>query len=64
MRGFWNLGGFQLVYLIITELKDHMTCYRFKCSHYSLVENVFVKKKSLQDLVSSLNALISTNERN
>ena len=22
-------GGFQLVYLIITELKDHMTCYKF-----------------------------------
>ena len=27
-------GGFQLVDLIITELKDHMTCYKFKCSHW------------------------------
>jgi hypothetical protein len=35
------------------ELKDHMTCY--KC---------FVKKNSLQDLLCSLNAVISTNERN
>ena len=24
---FANLGGFQLVDLIITELKDYMTCY-------------------------------------
>ena len=23
-----DVGGFQLVDLIITELKDHMTCYR------------------------------------
>ena len=28
------LGGFQLVTLIITELKSHMTCYKFKCSHW------------------------------
>ena len=28
------LGGFQLVDLIITELKDHMTCFKFKCSHW------------------------------
>ena len=30
----------------------------------SLVENLFVKKNPLQDLLSSLNALISTNESN
>ena len=30
----------------------------------SLVENLFVKKNPLQDLLSSLNAVISTNERN
>ena len=30
----------------------------------SLVENLFVKKDPLQDLLSSLNAVISTNERN
>ena len=29
----------------------------------SLVENLFVKKNPLQDLLSSLNAVISTNER-
>ena len=28
------LGGFQLVDLIITELKDHMICFKFKCSHW------------------------------
>ena len=27
-------GGFQLVDLIIKELKDHMTCYKFKCKVY------------------------------
>ena len=29
-----HLGGFQLVDLIITKLKDHMTCYKLKCSHW------------------------------
>ena len=28
-----------------------------------MVENLFVKKNPLQDLLSSLNAVISTNER-
>ena len=27
------LGGFQLLDLIITELKSHMTCKKFKVSH-------------------------------
>ena len=27
-------GGFQLVDLIVMELKDHMTCYKFECSHW------------------------------
>ena len=26
LRGKSNIGGFQLLYLIITELKSHMTC--------------------------------------
>ena len=30
----------------------------------SLVENLFAKKNPLQDLLSSLNSVISTNERN
>ena len=29
-----DYGGFQLVDLIIPELKDNMACYRFKCSHW------------------------------
>ena len=29
-----DIGGFQLVDLIITELKDHMTCYKFESSHW------------------------------
>ena len=31
---FNNNGGFHLVDLIITELKDHMTCFKFECSHW------------------------------
>ena len=27
-------GGFQLVDLIIMEIKDHMTAYKFECSHW------------------------------
>ena len=37
------IGGFQLLDLIIKELKSHMTCQKFKVS---LVEILFVKKKS------------------
>ena len=32
--------------------------------HCALVENLFVKKNPLQDLLDSLNSVISTNERN
>ena len=53
-------GVFQLVDLTITELKDHMTCYKFECSHWWKID--FFKKNPLQDLLSSLNAVISTNE--
>ena len=58
---FLVIGGFHLVDLIIMELKDHMTCYKFKCSHRW---KIYSKKNPLQDLLSSLNAVISTNERN
>ena len=55
-------GGFQLVDLIITELKDHMNCYKFECSHWW---KIYLSKEilPLQYLLSSLNAVISTNER-
>ena len=29
-----DCGGFQLLNLIITELKSHMTCWKFKVSHW------------------------------
>ena len=31
---FKLLGGFQLTDLIIIELKDHMTGYKFECTHW------------------------------
>ena len=48
-------GGFQLIDLIITEL--------LKIQGLSLMEILFVKKNPLPDLLSSLNTVISTNER-
>ena len=36
---------------------NDMTCYKFECSHWRNL-----KKNPLQDLLSSLNAVISTNE--
>ena len=52
-----GLRGFHLVDLIIMELKDHMTCAR--------IGGKFIcKKNPLQDLLSSLKSVISTNERN
>ena len=54
------LGGVQLLDLIITELKRHDL---LKTQGLSLMEILFVKKNPLQDLLSSLNAGISTNER-
>ena len=37
---------------------NHMTCYKLECSHSWKI----YLKKPLQDLLSSLNAVISTNE--
>ena len=36
-----------------------MTCYKFECSHWC---KIYLKNKPLQDFLSSLNAVISTNE--
>ena len=55
-------GGFQLLDLIITELKSQIPNL-LKIQGLSLVEILFVKENPLQDLLSSLNAVISTNER-
>ena len=57
------MGGFQLLDLIITELKSHMTYQKFKVSH-RIGGNFSCQKNPLQDLLSSLNAVISTYERN
>ena len=57
-RYLTDQGGFQLVDLIITELKNHLICW--KCSYWW---KIYLKKNSLQYLLSSLNAVVSTNER-
>ena len=56
-----NKGGFQLPDLIIRELKSHMNFQKFKDSHWW--KFYLSKKNALQDLLSNLNAVISTNER-
>ena len=48
----WHDNGFQLEFVSISRVINHML---------SLEENLF-KKNPLQDLLSSLNAVISTNE--
>ena len=48
-------GGFQLLDLIINDL--------LKIQGLSLLEILFAKKNPLQDLLPSLKAVISTNER-
>ena len=53
-------GGFQLEFVSISWVINHMTCYNFKCS---CCWKIYLKKNPLQDLLSSLNAVISTNER-
>ena len=55
-----DLGGFQLEFVSISRVINHMTCYKFKCSHWW---KIYLKKNPLQDLLSSLNSVISTNER-
>ena len=44
----------------ISRVINHMTCYKFECSHWW--KNLYFQKNPLQDLLSSLNAVISTNE--
>ena len=41
----------------------HRSCDLLKIRVLSLVENLFVKENPLQDLLSSVNAVISTNKR-
>ena len=59
-RGAYD--GFHLVDLIITELKDHMTCHKFEWRHWWKI--YLWKKNPWQDLLSGLKSVISTNERN
>ena len=55
-----HYGGFQLEF-VSTYKPGYKSDYLLKIRELSLVENLF-KKNPLQDLLSSLNAVISTNE--
>ena len=52
-------GGFQLEFVSISRVINQMTCYKFMRSHWL---RIYLKKNPLQDLLSGLNAAISTNE--
>ena len=53
-----HIGGFQLEFVSIIRIMNHMTRYEFKSSH----SGKFILKNPLQHLLSSRNAVISTNE--
>ena len=60
-QGRDNLGGFQLKF--VSKYKPGYKSHDLLWIRVlSLVENLFLKKNPLQDLLSSLNAVISTNE--
>ena len=52
-------GGFQMKFVSISLIINHMTCYKFVCSHWW---KIHFKKNPLQDLLTSLSAVNSTNE--
>ena len=52
-------SGFQLEFLSISQVINHMTCYN---SSALIGGKIYLKKNPLQDLLSSLIAVISTNE--
>ena len=49
-----DIGGFQLEFVSLSRVVDHMTCHKFECSHWlklqhtdqraNLVKDFFVKK--------------------
>ena len=45
----------------LSQLKSHVTPYKLECTHWWKIH--LSKKNPLQDLLSSLKAVISTNER-
>ena len=45
-------GGFQLEFVSMSQVINHMTCYNFECSHFGFFFN------PLQNLLSSLNAVM------
>ena len=61
---FWSLLATKVVIICNIKVKPaYKSCDPLQIRVLSLVENLFVKKNPLQDVFSSLNAVISTNER-
>ena len=58
---FTFLGGYHLQDISISQLKSHVIPYKLEHSHWWKI--YFSKKNPLQDLPSSLDAVILTNEK-
>ena len=41
------MGGFQLEFVSIIWVKNHMTCYTFECSHWGLFTNYVYKGRGV-----------------
>ena len=50
-RYYCFYGGFQVVDLIITELKNHMTCYKFEWSHWFELQHSDWRANLVKDFV-------------
>ena len=50
-----GMGGFHLVDLIITELKDHMICYEFGCSHWLKSHSIHTEEQILYRIFFQIN---------
>ena len=59
-RHYCFYGGFQVVDLIITELKNHMTCYKFEWSHWFELQHSDWRANLVKDFVFTNK--FSTNE--
>ena len=60
-----DIGGFQLEFVSISRVINHMTCYKFKCSHWlklqhsdwraNLVKDFFKNKFSTNESTQNYN---------
>ena len=55
MINFYDLGGFQLLDLIIPELKSQVICYKFKSSHWMKLQHSDWRANLVKDFFLQMN---------